>query len=97
MQVEEPGLVEVGKAATFGVSGIELALEPGELAGEDLVIGDGSGRGHGGLAGEEDVGTQEGGAHLLKTKESSASARMLCCGHRRSSPPARRGSWLRHQ
>jgi len=32
MQFQEAGLVEVGESAPFVISGVELAIEPGELA-----------------------------------------------------------------
>jgi len=38
-QVDEPGLVEVGQPAPFGCGGVDLAVEAGELGGEQLVVG----------------------------------------------------------
>ena len=38
-QLEEPGLVEVDEAAAFGVGGLELAVQAGQLGAEHLVVG----------------------------------------------------------
>ena len=39
---DEPTLVEVDQAAPFGVGGVDLAVQPGQFGGEELVVGDGS-------------------------------------------------------
>ena len=61
-EVDESGLVEVDDAAAFGCGGVDLAVEPGELGGEELVVGDGAAFGDGPFAGGEDVGAEQGGA-----------------------------------
>ena len=65
-EFEEPGLVEVGEASPFCVGRFDLAVEPGQFDSEELIVGDGSLVGQGGLAGDEDVGLEEGGADLVE-------------------------------
>ena len=65
-QLEEPGLVEVDEAAAFGVGGVELAVQAGQLGAEQLVVGGGGAHGEGLLAGGEHVGAQQRGADLVE-------------------------------
>lgn len=53
---KQPGLVEVDQPAAFTLGGVELALQAGELGGEQLVVGGGLAGGDGSLAGEQDLG-----------------------------------------
>ena len=39
-QLDQPGLVEVDQAAFLGVGGVDLAVQPGELGAEELIVGD---------------------------------------------------------
>ena len=65
-EIEDAGLVEVGQSSPFGFAGVEAALEPVELGGEELVVG-GGGVGQDGLfAGEEQLGAEERGAELVE-------------------------------
>jgi hypothetical protein len=67
-KLKQAGLVEVGEASSFGIGRFDLAFEAGELGGEQLVVGTGTLAGQGGLAGEEDFGSEEGGADLVEDK-----------------------------
>jgi hypothetical protein len=63
-QVDEPGLVEVGQPAPFGCGGVDLAVEAGELGGEQLVVGNRGGDRDGLLAGQQHAGLGERCADL---------------------------------
>ena len=41
-ELDHPGLVEVDQPAPFRFGGVRSALEPGELVGEQLVVGSGA-------------------------------------------------------
>ena len=95
-ELDEPGLVEVDEAASFGVGGVDLAVEAGEFGGEQFVVGD---RGVLTATACSPASSRSGWVSAARiwsnTNSSRASARMLRSGQRRSSPPARSGSWLR--
>ncbi len=63
---EQSCLVEVGEATSFGSVVFELPVDPGELDGDEFVIGCWSGGGDGALPGEEHVGAEQGGADLFE-------------------------------
>ena len=65
-QVDEPGLVEVGQPASFGCGGVDLAVEAGELGGEQLVVGDRGGDRDGLLTGQQHAGLGERGPDLAE-------------------------------
>ncbi len=65
-QLDEPGLVEVGEPAAFGCGGVDLAVEAGELGGEQLVVGDRGGDRDGLLAGQQHLGLGERGPDLAE-------------------------------
>jgi hypothetical protein len=65
-QLEDPGLVEVDEAAAFGVGGLELAVQAGQLGAEQLVVGGGGAHGERLFAGGEHVGAQQRGADLVE-------------------------------
>ena len=50
--VDQPGLVEVDQPAVFTAGGVELAVQAGELGGEQLVVGGGGVHRDGLLAGQ---------------------------------------------
>jgi hypothetical protein len=94
-QLDEAGLVEVDEAAAFGVGGVELAVQSGQLGGEQFVIG---GRVRTARACSPAVSTSgrsSAARTWSKTNASRASERMLRSVQRRSGPPALIGSWLR--
>jgi hypothetical protein len=93
-QVQQPSLVAVNEAAAFGLGGFGLAVQPGELGGEQLVVGCWGAGGDVALAGQQHLGASNAWRIWSVTKASSESARMLRSGQRRCSPPARSGSWL---
>ena len=65
-QVEDAGLVEVGQPAPFGFGGVEAALKPVELGGEELVVGSGGAGEDGLFSGEEQFGGGERGSELVE-------------------------------
>jgi hypothetical protein len=54
-QVDQCGLVEVDQAASFDFDAVQASVEAGQFGGEEFVVGDGGVRGHGLLAGGQDV------------------------------------------
>ena len=64
--VDHARLVKISKAATLGVRAVTPALQPGQLGGEQLFVGDRPLSGHGRLAGAEEVGTGEKLAYLVE-------------------------------
>jgi hypothetical protein len=65
-QLDEAGLVEVDEAAAFAVGGVELAVQSGQLGGEQVVVGGRGAHGEGLFAGGEHVGAQQRGADLVE-------------------------------
>jgi hypothetical protein len=65
-EIENAGLVEVGQSSPFGVGGVEAALEPVELGGEELVVGSGGAGEDGLFPGEEQVGAEQRGPDLIE-------------------------------
>ena len=65
-ELDEAGLLEVDETAAFGVDGVELAVQAGQLGGEQVVVGGGGAHGEGLFAGGEHVGAQQGGADLVE-------------------------------
>jgi hypothetical protein len=64
--VDHARLVKISKAATLCVRAVTPALQPGQLGGEQLFVGDRPLSGHGRLAGAEEVGTGEKLAYLVE-------------------------------
>jgi hypothetical protein len=65
-QIDQSGLVEVDQSAALGFGGVELAVEPSELGGQQFVIG---GRGTNGeclFTGEQRLGSGERGPDLVE-------------------------------
>jgi len=94
-QVDEPGLVEVGQPASFGGGGVDLAVEAGEFGGEQFVVGDRGADRDRLLTGQQHLGLDERGPDLVEDVLIERVGADVAFGQRRSSPPARRGSWLR--
>src|SRR5512142_3087309 len=65
-EFEQPGLIEVDQTASFGAGGLELAVEPAELGGEQLVVRCRDAQGERRLAGVQHVGADERGPHLVE-------------------------------
>ena len=65
-EVQQPSLVEVDQPAAFGLGGVELALQAGELGAKQLVVGGGLAGGDGGLAGSQHRRAQQRGADLVE-------------------------------
>ena len=65
-QVDEPGLVEVDEAASFGFSGVDLAVQAGEFGAQELVVGDRGGYRDGLFTGEELVWLGERGSDVVE-------------------------------
>ena len=62
--VDQAGLVEVDQAVVLGAGGVQLSAQPGELGGEQLVVGGGGVHGDGLLAGQQQGRVEQGRADL---------------------------------
>ena len=87
---DQAGLVEVDQPALLRVGGVDLAVQAAQFGGEQLVVGDRGGEGE--VCAPVSSRFWLSSARLIwsNTNSSSASARMLRSGQRRSCPPARR-------
>ena len=94
---DHPGLVEVGQAAALGLRRLGTAVQAGQLGREQLVVGDRDLRRHRSLPAASSSGRASRARTWPETKASSSSARMRRSVQRRSSPPARTGSWWGHR
>jgi hypothetical protein len=65
-EFDEAALVEVDEAATFGVGGVDFAVEAGQFGGEQFVVGDRGVQGDGLFAGEQLVGVGDRGAEVVE-------------------------------
>jgi len=65
-QLNEAGLVEIDQPAAFGVGGVELAGQSGQLGGEQVIVGGRGAHREGLLAGGEHLGAQQRGADLVE-------------------------------
>jgi hypothetical protein len=65
-EVDHAGLVQVEQPAAFGLGLVDAALQPGELGGEELVVGCGGAGRQGAFAGEQRVGCEQGAADLVE-------------------------------
>jgi hypothetical protein len=80
---------------TFGVGGVELAVQSGQLGGEQFVVGGGGAHGEGLFAGDEHVGAQQRGADLVEDERVEGVGADVAFGAAPVAPPALIGSWLR--
>ena len=65
-EFDETGLVAVHEPASLAANGVELAVETGELAGQQVVVGSGFTAGQCGLTGGEQLGSQHSGPDLVE-------------------------------
>ena len=67
-QVDEAGLVEVHQAPPLGGGSVQLAIQPCQFGGEELIVGRRGPQGQGLLASQQDIRAQETVAHLFEDK-----------------------------
>jgi hypothetical protein len=65
-QVDEPGLVEVDEAASFGFGGVDLAVQACQFGAQELVVGDRGGYRDGLFTGEELVWLGKCGSDVVE-------------------------------
>ena len=65
-EFDKPALVEVDEAAPFGVGGVDLAVQSGQFGGEEFVVGDRGCQGDCLFAGQQLVGSGDGGAYAVE-------------------------------
>ena len=65
-QLDQSGLVEVDQAAFLGVGGVDLAVQPGELGGEQLIVRDRCGDRDGVFPGQQQVRFQQCASDLVE-------------------------------
>jgi hypothetical protein len=67
-ELDEARLIEISEAPALGAGSPQPTVEPGQLCGEDLIIGKGAMDGTSRLAGDQHIRTQEHATHLFEDK-----------------------------